>query len=280
MNTALVDFLMGSRDANHARLKAIADQAAANYITKKASLNSYIGTLTQEHGLNDEQIRRVCEMANHVVFSHLYKTAADKYVTFPVADAKVVIADVRGGDVKAVLPTPPIAGSYVPGQDSVGDVLDLLFPVKTAGNELPDVRSYEKTALFRKLRGLVGHAESEVQSLEFRLKEVEGEFYGHLKTAVLEGYSRKSLAGALSYVAPSPAYAEAVVGYFVPKLEKIGALRRATNDDPFVPDVSHPLFTSFEKLARASEAYLSAKETLTQYRKASEVVFKEIRSAA
>jgi hypothetical protein len=63
-----------------------AKKASNDYLNKKASLNESIKKIAHEENLNTEQIRRICEAANHTVNQHLFDTQDDKNVYFEVAD--------------------------------------------------------------------------------------------------------------------------------------------------------------------------------------------------
>lgn len=68
------------------QVEYFAKKASNDYINKKASLNDSIKKIAQEEKLNTEQIKRICEAANHTVNQHLFGTQDDKNVYFEVAD--------------------------------------------------------------------------------------------------------------------------------------------------------------------------------------------------
>jgi hypothetical protein len=74
-----------------ARYLAYGVEAANNYLKNNVPLNDTIVKIAQKHKLNPDQIKRVCEFANHAVTASLYKTAGlDAYIHFPLAEAGVV----------------------------------------------------------------------------------------------------------------------------------------------------------------------------------------------
>lgn len=68
------------------QVEYFAKKASNDYINKKASLNDSIKKIAQEEKLNTEQIKRICETANHTINQHLFDTQDDKNVYFEVAD--------------------------------------------------------------------------------------------------------------------------------------------------------------------------------------------------
>lgn len=70
--------------------------AATAYLNKQIPLNKSLMKIAQEHQLNNNQVKRVCEFANHIVTASLYKKAqktesGDCYIEFPLADAGEVM---------------------------------------------------------------------------------------------------------------------------------------------------------------------------------------------
>jgi hypothetical protein len=75
------------------RLELLAKTAAKRYLQEGASLNDSIKKIAAENDLNSNQIERVCEMANIATHQGLWtKTAQKEKISFPLADAKIVIA--------------------------------------------------------------------------------------------------------------------------------------------------------------------------------------------
>lgn len=80
--------------------------AATAYLNQQIPLNKSLIKISQEHQLNNNQVKRVCEFANHIVTASLYKNAqkngsGDCYIEFPLADAGEIMREVSKPAVKA-----------------------------------------------------------------------------------------------------------------------------------------------------------------------------------
>jgi hypothetical protein len=73
---------------NSSRLKDIAVDAANAFLNRGTALNEKIAELAEAENLTSEQATRVCEFANHAVWSTLRKTAST--VEFPIAEPEKV----------------------------------------------------------------------------------------------------------------------------------------------------------------------------------------------
>lgn len=71
---------------------------ATDYLVHGVDMNQSIAKVASESGLNGDQIQRVVETSNHIVYQYLYKKATDdKNVVFPLADAEKVAME-RGNE--------------------------------------------------------------------------------------------------------------------------------------------------------------------------------------
>jgi len=112
------------------RLSYLAKRASTRYLEDGVKLSEAVSGILEGEELNREQVKRVCEIANTETFRSLFEKSADKNISFPLADYR----EVHGEEsVEARRPqTPNLEGSYTPGSDSVGDVIEELF---SAGRE-------------------------------------------------------------------------------------------------------------------------------------------------
>lgn len=97
---------------NADRFRAVADAVAADFINQGIPLNDSIKKVAAAMDMNHEQIRRLCETTNNATFNQLFnnkdKTASDRMVEFPVADADTVI----GALIKDAAPTQEKTASF------------------------------------------------------------------------------------------------------------------------------------------------------------------------
>ena len=79
-------------------LELLGKKAATQFLQDGKPLNETIASLAaSEKGLETEHIRRIVEFANNEVFLSQHRDGADKVVDFPVADAGMIIRDLRDG---------------------------------------------------------------------------------------------------------------------------------------------------------------------------------------
>ena len=93
------DFLFEKRGGvSPDTLELLAKTAARRYVSQSVPLNDSIAKLAREHGLNGEQIDRVCEKANIETHRALWPAASEKVkVAFDLADSKKVKPAASGG---------------------------------------------------------------------------------------------------------------------------------------------------------------------------------------
>jgi len=113
-------------------LENLGKSAATEFISGGKPLNTSILKLATTHNLNLQQVHRVVESANVDAYLNLIKTSEDKYVDFPLADAKVIYTDL----------TEPESSS----EEGINDYEEP--PIKTASmNLFPGIQGeLEKTA--------------------------------------------------------------------------------------------------------------------------------------
>lgn len=151
-------------------LKSMAKKAAAKFLKKEASLNDAIKGMVKEAGLNDEQVRRVVEMANTETFVNLFKQGFENNVDFDVADFNEIYEPPKEKEASSRWESPK---SYIPGQEYVS--LEEVFSTETEKTASAD--PYEK---FFSVRDKVKTAGSELDTtaneLELAANSVRAEF--------------------------------------------------------------------------------------------------------
>lgn len=90
----MFDFLVGDTPGKTVDLelaKEFAKQAAAAFLGQsKTSLNESITKIASLEGLNQDQIEIVCQEANKMVNTEMFKVAENKYVEFELADSSTI----------------------------------------------------------------------------------------------------------------------------------------------------------------------------------------------
>lgn len=90
---SLFDYLADApcRHRDLSVLGEFSKEAARSYLASKVPLNDSIVKIAQAQGLTPDEVSTVVAEANKAVHAHLFKTAANKYVTFDLADPRVIL---------------------------------------------------------------------------------------------------------------------------------------------------------------------------------------------
>ncbi|MBP9824076.1 MAG: hypothetical protein KBF21_07630 [Thermoanaerobaculia bacterium] len=118
MNVGHFSYLLEGRKPQVSKVASDRLESFAKIATKRSlegggSLNDVITKLAKENDLNANQIARVCEMANIATHQALWpKTAQKEKLSFPLADAKVVLASCGCGGGEAEAPAPSMDADY------------------------------------------------------------------------------------------------------------------------------------------------------------------------
>jgi len=76
---------------NNFDVEYFAKKASESYLKSNISLNDSIRKIASDNGFNQEQVKRICETANHNVNQELFDKQADKNVYFKVADFNEIL---------------------------------------------------------------------------------------------------------------------------------------------------------------------------------------------
>ena len=167
-------------------------EAAQRYLESNESLTDSIVKIASDNNLNRAQINRVVETANTSTYLSLFKTAEEKYIEFPVADAEKVAQALN------IIPgNPEVLGDYDAPPIQQLTHIDI-FPVsedteeKTASvNETERLRNYQTTKyalnqIMEKMAQLSGTFSEETSDLRYLIKEavLTGQSLGHIKVAM------------------------------------------------------------------------------------------------
>lgn len=83
-------------------ISTVAIRVADEFVDNKTPLNDSITKAASAYDLNEEQIKRICEIANISTFNKLFDKTAEKTFEFPLADAEIVIKNKSGVGVEKV----------------------------------------------------------------------------------------------------------------------------------------------------------------------------------
>ena len=163
---------------NNFDVEYFAKKASESYLKSNISLNDSIRKIASDNGFNQEQVKRICETANHNVNQELFDKQADKNVYFKVADFNEILDQpVKTASLTVYSFSPKELQSKT--AEKIASTVE-----KTASNKnetyieisgldpLNNVR-----ALKEKVASLLQDATDTVIMSEFRIKEAQTKLY-------------------------------------------------------------------------------------------------------
>lgn len=246
------------------------DPSSLRFLGKRASmlfgdgvpLTDAVIKVTEGKGLNEEQIKRVCEAANQATYSDKWKDGGNvRNVTFDGGAArpeKVIEATKAKPVAKANLTD--YATTPTKRDDDLGEVLKAIF-----GKKAPPPKQKTAGADPRLVASVLRHAErdvsSKVSSMNLRVKKAAREMCQATRQAVLNDETMGKIAAAWGMVGEPEVYvAEAIKlvrpvidrdlkGGFDASLEKTAAVG-------CLPNIDHPVLTTFKEFCKEAHALM------------------------
>ena len=178
------------------------DSVATGYIDGRTEPSDAILKIATENELTGDQVRRLCEASNHMLFKELFSKNAEDVFDFPVADHTKVVSlmsdgdsDGAGSDKQAELDYTRSPGDILPGSGSALDRVFRNMCPKTAQDV--DARYGDTVARKRKttiaLRNKTSEARAIVESRkiaeEMELGQQGDKVYQGVRSMILEGQS-------------------------------------------------------------------------------------------
>ena len=235
-------------------LKAAAASAARGFLHKQASMNESIAGSAKELRLNDNQIDRVAQAANTLVFKAKYASSEDnKVVEFPVANPAVIKSLVDATPTMS-MPTTVVLklAQYIPGADLVARHTP--EKVKVA-NYAPEHFTTDLTRVFADLVALEPQMASEVAGAQSRVKTAGANLVTQARSLVEhEGADFYDLVDAISQVAKIPSLVKVAADLMADSLLKDRMLKVSPGHEKRAGrqvDQANPLCVSYRQLEDA-----------------------------
>lgn len=191
-------------------LESFGKQAAANYVSDGVEMNASILKLADDHNLNLQQIHRVVESANVDTYLQMIKTSEDKYVDFPLADAKMVYTKLtKTADTSAT----SSSNDYESAPVKTAEVS--LFPgieatlEKTATMTTPYAEIKKEAS---RIEGLCRYIANESERLRYEFQEDYDKVWDFTKQAILQGENVTNIFEIIKVA--SPTYADYIIEDF------------------------------------------------------------------
>lgn len=245
---------------NNFDVEYFAKKASESYLKSNTSLNDSIRKIASDNGFNQEQVKRICETANHNVNQELFDKQADKNVYFKVADFNEILDQpVKTASLTVYSFSPKELQSKT--AEKIASTVE-----KTASNKnetyieisgldpLNNVR-----ALKEKVASLLQDATDTVIMSEFRIKEAQTKLYKEA-LVVLETEPYYKVAQAIAISTDNHSILEDLT-------EKLIENRKVTEEDMYTIvktagelDTGHILVQTTIKLASLENTLKTAME--------------------
>lgn len=172
-------------------LSGWAETAAAQQLDQSQDLSGAVCKIARENDLNPDQIKRLCEAANHCVYETLFKSADDRLFDFPVADYAKIVATIHAGEEEK---SAEVSSDYdgAPRFHS-SDIVDMcfrnMFPKQANDSVAFGVLNHRAEMRYELNRKLAALAELQTIKVgnEYELTEAEDELYRQMRRAILNG---------------------------------------------------------------------------------------------
>lgn len=245
-------------------LHAFACKAASQMVGKGTPMNDSILGIAKEAHLNDEQIKRVVEQANHAAFATLLKTGFDKNVHFDVADADKVIKRLEPSMSKqASAPQHQDRSRYIPGQEGVtlegmmgleGGVEKTAGPARPSQHEL--ARQYLDAS--SQLRQMVSQRESMADAIGEKLEDLDRLY----KLASSAGNSAHAIGACIELGRPDENLMRLFTGRYAGLVE-FGQMAKLAQEGVEVQP-QNPITDLVGQIQQMQETFLSLQESIEQ----------------
>lgn len=269
-------------------LETLGKQAAKRFVEQGEALNESIVKLAAQHSqLENEHIKRVVEFANNETFQQLFQKEADKNIHFPVADAGVVIRDLKDGGSPAHDGKTLVNSSYgsEPSRSDAGmDALSTAFSdagtqnsdsslSKLAGVHTEGVHANPADDVYDQHINLqAAHtklAEAH-ESFDLALKAAKDDFYKQAKAELLsdEGACIDNIIQAVKIASPNDSTALALLKPMTEQLVREGVLSSEdfskTASVGTIINPAHPLVSAVAGIVKLAQEKVKSLEALSQ----------------
>ena len=243
-------------------LKLLAKRAAGMYISKESdSLTSAVRSSLKNEKLNEDQMRRVVEMANQATWKETFE--GDRQVNFEPADANSVVSSFSESPVESA----PMSLDYHSDPPSEAPKIDLEkefgVPSSDEYEKLnPNADAQEEVAKAAAAADTCRHA---VDLMKSSIPEVADGFFRNVKHAhVFEGHSITKIAKAVGAVT-APGFSGSVMKTAAKHLHQEGIRfnldkERASAKESVIINTDHDLIQSAVKLEKVAKALALAQD--------------------
>ena len=247
-------------------LKLYGHKAATQFVGEQRPMNESITQMAKEAGLNHEQVRRVVEHANNVAFSQMFKAGFSQNITFPMADASVVLQHLESPmPVKQASVEIPRGARYVPGQERVSLESAFGYNAVTRAIEKTAAPKIDRAALTKQYLDKVGHVRKMKSDIELLADSFElkvGQLDNLIKQARAEGYGGEVIGSCVDAANPSPIVSRYLQDRYGQDI-KMGSLQKLAQDGTEVV-VENPITDAVTTLQNMQEQLFQLQDSIAQ----------------
>lgn len=213
---------------SQSELEIFAKRAAETYITTQLSPTESVVKLAEANNLSTEQIKRVCEFANHKINEHLLKHAQSRTFEFPLADYGEVVSRLNAPEIiddsGCDYLLPPKVASAMPTQFCVS-IGNTGITGNTNNKGMDKTAAKKETIL--KLKELYANAEHiKIASIQ-KASGLRENMYDMISKMVDSGYKIEDLYTAAKTASNKKETVRDVFKYITARLKEDGKLQKA-----------------------------------------------------
>lgn len=205
-------------------LETLAHRAGDAFIASGINLSDSVIKIASDNNLSREQIRRVCEFANHYVNEYMLKNASNRFFEFPLADSNNVISSLNIVDTDSLM-TPSEYDAPPKVAYRIAQNASLCIPLQ---HEEPKINktAAKKEALI-KLRSLYATAEHIKTAAIRKAANIREDMYKMVNRMVDSGYKLEDLYMAAKTASTHKDTVSDLFKYIAGRMKDEGKLERA-----------------------------------------------------
>jgi hypothetical protein len=169
--------------------------ASDSFIEKEVPIKKSVATIAHKHDLNQNQIQRICELANQLTYTRLFNKVSDKTFTFPTTDLSEVLEELKD------LRQPPVDTTFnaqpsIPRSVDTDRIMDM-FGSPEVMDMAPREHNQRVTIVLEKMASAETLLMNKLIVAEAAASGYLKDLYSTVKNLILDGYTRDDLFAAM-----------------------------------------------------------------------------------
>lgn len=256
-------------------LLQLGKQVSDDFVSNNVSMTESLVKLANTHSLNQHELHRVAESANIDAYLKLISKSEDKYLEFPLANAKEAFTQVTEKTATVSNDTDEFSDLNTSGNFSFDLYKKFNKVAMTSTNvmERNELNDYLSQAI--RLKDTTQYIENNFYEESASLQQMVDKGYELIKQAFLQGVTFSDLSNVISTAAPN--MSEALIDLYKSNLAKESVIFDLTKEATFstaTVNSNNPIFILFkevntkgeyiQKIAEAYEEYVNEYNTIAK----------------